>query len=265
MGRAIRPTALGLLTATLVLGSTILIGGPDPGVDPAPPEEYDVTTAAGPAASARTTSTAAPAAPAVELPLPVSEAGVATESAEEEEEEEFEAPSPLPPATIVSGRLEDRARQAERAIPVRLRIPVIGVDAPIAPGGYHEGEMEVPTSADVVGWYRFGPAPGESGSAVLAAHVDWGGRAGAFFSLRDLPPGAAVEVDFDDGSTLVFRAATLTSYGKDDLPVDRLFARDGTPTLTLITCGGAFNPSLRSYEDNVVAMALPASPVAGAN
>jgi hypothetical protein len=39
--------------------------------------------------------------------------------------------------------------------------------------------------------------------------------------------------------------------------LDRIFAKDGDPVLTLITCGGDFNRSLRSYEDNVVTYAVP--------
>jgi hypothetical protein len=49
----------------------------------------------------------------------------------------------------------------------------------------------------------------------------------------------------------------LTSYGKTELPTDRIFAREGSPVVTLITCGGAFNPSVGSYEDNVVVYAVP--------
>jgi hypothetical protein len=39
------------------------------------------------------------------------------------------------------------------------------------------------------------------------------------------------------------------------LPLDRLFARDGPPRLTLITCGGPFLPEFGSYRDNVVVVA----------
>jgi hypothetical protein len=43
--------------------------------------------------------------------------------------------------------------------------------------------------------------------------------------------------------------------------VDRIFARDGAPQLVLITCGGTFDRTIRSYEDNVV---VTAEPVKGA-
>lgn len=157
---------------------------------------------------------------------------------------------------VTSGRLEDLEGEPTSQ-PVRLRIDALGIDAPIQAVGVRDGEMEVPSRSGAVGWYRFGASPGQQGSAVLAAHVSWGGERGVFYSLRDLPPGAAIEVTFEDGSVRRFRSAALASYDKDDLPVGEIFRREGDPGLTLITCGGAFNPSLRSFENNVVAYALP--------
>ncbi|CAN5768385.1 hypothetical protein BH23ACT5_BH23ACT5_02490 [soil metagenome] len=49
----------------------------------------------------------------------------------------------------------------------------------------------------------------------------------------------------------------LSQYPKDQLPTDRVFSREGSPALALITCGGTFNRALRSYDDNVVAYAGP--------
>ncbi len=45
-------------------------------------------------------------------------------------------------------------------------------------------------------------------------------------------------------------------YGKELLPTDAIFAREGEPTLALVTCGGPFDG--RRYEDNVVVFARPA-------
>jgi sortase (surface protein transpeptidase) len=121
------------------------------------------------------------------------------------------------------------------------------------------GEMEVPDNVVDVAWYKFGPAPGEAGSAVLAAHVDLDSQGpGVFFELSTLEPGSVIYVDFDDGSTRAFRAEARAIYDKDALPTNAIFSRHGPPVLTLITCGGDFNRSIRSYESNVVADAVPA-------
>lgn len=143
--------------------------------------------------------------------------------------------------------------------PGRVRIPAIGVDARVVPVGLEpNGEMEVPP-ADQVGWYELGTRPGSpQGSAVLAAHVDYGGRRGAFFSLRDLPEGAEIEVSDPDGRVLRYVVDTRLQVDKRQLPVQELFRSTGPPTLTLITCGGAFDRSIRHYRDNIVIRARPA-------
>jgi hypothetical protein len=160
-----------------------------------------------------------------------------------------------PSVPVTSARFEDVAPTGGPA-PIGLRIPEIGIDAAVVAVGYQGNEMEVPATAADVGWFEYGPSPGQPGSSVLAAHVAWRGEAGVFFDLVDLPFGSTIEVQFDDGSRRVFQAVALTSYDKESLPVDEVFRRDGPPVLTLITCGGAFNPSLRTYEDNVVVIAV---------
>jgi LPXTG-site transpeptidase (sortase) family protein len=166
-----------------------------------------------------------------------------------------EADTELPPAPIGLEALA--AQQVEGPQPVGIVIEDIGVsDAEIIPVGVNEDlTFEVPP-ADQVGWYEFGPTPGETGSSVLAAHIAYNGRDGVFRYLADVEVGAVVSVQFDDGSSRRFRIETVTDYVKEALP-DSLFARDGREQLALITCGGAFNEQLDSYESNTVAVAVP--------
>jgi LPXTG-site transpeptidase (sortase) family protein len=145
-----------------------------------------------------------------------------------------------------------------RPTPIGLTVESLGITsaAIVDVGVESNGEMEIPGAREI-GWYRFGPVPGESGSAVLAAHIAFNGRDGVFRDLDDLEVGDVVEVSYDDGSSKRFRVTETAQYAKDELPIDRVFAKDGPPELTLITCGGDFNRSLRSYSDNVVAYAEP--------
>lgn len=119
--------------------------------------------------------------------------------------------------------------------------------------------MDVPADADTVAWCQYGPSPGASGSAVLAAHVDYDGREGVFFGLTDLRVGDSVVVEFAERRPRTFVVRRRASIAKRALPVDELFSRAGPPTLTLITCGGTFDPAARSYRDNVVVLAVPDS------
>jgi sortase (surface protein transpeptidase) len=143
-------------------------------------------------------------------------------------------------------------------LPARLRIPSIGVDAPVVPVGLEpDGSMGIPGAAEV-GWFQPGVRPGSAeGSAVLAAHVDYAGRRGAFFDLRRLPEGAEVFVSGADGREVRFVVDERVQVDKQDLPVAELFRTRGPATLTLITCGGSFDRSARHYQDNIVVRADP--------
>jgi hypothetical protein len=144
--------------------------------------------------------------------------------------------------------------------PLRIAVPARGVDAPVDPVGLApDGQMDLPEDVSRVGWYRFGPVPGGTGSAVLAGHVDDREQGpGALYPLRDAAAGDEVVVTDAAGATTRWRVVSREVISKQELPLDRLFAREGAPRLTLITCGGPFLPEFRSYRDNVVVVAEPA-------
>ena len=141
--------------------------------------------------------------------------------------------------------------------PTRIRIPSIGVDAPVIAVGIQPGinALEVP-DVDRVGWYRLGPSPGQTGSAVLAGHVDGEGRPGVFWRLGQLAPGDRITVDYEGTGPRDFVVTGRQQVPKDELPAE-LFSRAGPPRLALITCGGAFDRTSRHYDDNVVVVAVP--------
>jgi LPXTG-site transpeptidase (sortase) family protein len=168
------------------------------------------------------------------------------------------AASPAPATSAAAPRASGPADDDRLAAPARVRFPGLDVDAAVVAVGVDElGEMEVPEDVATIGWYRFGPGPGAgAGSTVLSGHVDdrVQGR-GAFYRLSDLEPGDAVGVDLADGTSVDYRVTLVERISKDELPVDRLFARDGAPRLTMVTCGGDFDREARSYRENVVVTA----------
>jgi sortase (surface protein transpeptidase) len=172
------------------------------------------------------------------------------------------AAEPLPATR--SARIAD-LDQAPAAVPERLRIAEIDVEAPIVTVGVEDdGEMEVPEDVGDVGWYRHGPAPGEPGAAVIAGHVDSReqGR-GAFFDLRRVDVGARVEVTDSAGDVQRFEVVARRTYDKASLPADALFSRTGPSQLVLVTCGGDFDRDAGSYRENVVIYAQPSAPPQG--
>lgn len=165
-----------------------------------------------------------------------------------------------PAASAASlSRPQNREAAAPRSapfIPVRLIVPVIGVDAKVEQAGLNpDGAMQAPTSVSTVAWYKGGPRPGESGNAVIAGHLNTAlGLSGVFERLGDLRVGDTVIVEGQSGhARYIVRA--LTVYDAATAPAERIFAVEGPSTLVLITCNGAWDHGARSYEKRLVVVA----------
>jgi Sortase domain len=120
--------------------------------------------------------------------------------------------------------------------------------------------FEVPTNATQVAWYDFSGLPGEEGkSPIMAAHVDYKGQKGPFYTLTEAGADSAIYLVMADGTIYEYRVVTNRDIAKatlswEDVGCDfnQCYAPDA---ITLITCGGNFNPRTRSYNDNVVVRA----------
>ena len=93
---------------------------------------------------------------------------------------------------------------------------------------------------------------------MLAGHVDSARDGlGAFFTLRAIRAGATITVTLASGQHRTYRVIGREIFDKKNVPLGALFSRTGPERLTLITCGGSFNRSKRSYVDNIVVTAVP--------
>ncbi|MDG9724104.1 MULTISPECIES: class F sortase [unclassified Streptomyces] len=143
------------------------------------------------------------------------------------------------------------------AVPDRVSVPAIQVDAPIMPVGLDaEGWVDAPPPEDpnLAGWFTGAVSPGEKGTAVVVGHVDNKQGPAVFYGLGALKRGNKVEVHRQDGKTAVFEIYGIEVFEKDDFPGDRVYASKGGPELRVITCGGGFSKQ-NGYEGNVVAFA----------
>jgi hypothetical protein len=144
-------------------------------------------------------------------------------------------------------------------VPVRLRIPAIGVDTGLQRlGRGHDGSVEVPSGPhkwDMAGWYAGGTRPGDPGSAVILGHVDSTAGPAVFYRLHDLRPGDRFEVVRADGSRARFAVERVEQYPKTRFPTDDVYYPALTPRLRLVTCGGSFDPVAHSYRSNVIVFA----------
>lgn len=140
--------------------------------------------------------------------------------------------------------------------PTALKIPEIGVEAPVDPVGVDkENALEVPTDTARVGWWSGGAQPGETGPAVLLGHVDSYKGPAVFFKLANLKPGDVVEVDRADGSPARYMIDHLESHPKTKFPTLSVYGATAGPTLRLITCFGKFDEVARSYKNNLIVYA----------
>lgn len=158
------------------------------------------------------------------------------------------------PAGPVAGVV--KANDAAVPAPVTLTIPDIGVQTSLVHLGLTgAGELQVPRSTAVAGWYTGSPRPGAIGPAVIAGHIDSKVGPGIFFHLAELRPGDQVYVRRSDGTLAVFRVRSVQSYVKDHFPTLAVYGPTPDAELRLITCGGTFDPKLKSYLSNIVVYA----------
>jgi sortase (surface protein transpeptidase) len=154
----------------------------------------------------------------------------------------------------------------------RLRIPAIGVNAPVGRWIVDSSIMPDPYGPvdvafyDLSDWSGLGGFPGEGHNAVFGGHVDLNrdvAYAGAhyrgpavFWGLDQLSAGTVIELDYA-GETLRYAvvwsedvsAATGTDwrqYWTSNVAVD---------SITLFTCGGEFDFESRSYSHRTVVRA----------
>ncbi|RKE19280.1 class F sortase [Streptomyces sp. TLI_171] len=141
--------------------------------------------------------------------------------------------------------------------PVRIRIPVLGVDAPVARLGLDgQGRLQPPPAADrnLAGWFGDGTAPGSSGAAVLAGHVDNAHGPAVFYRLGTLRKGDQLEVARADRASAWFQVDGVEVYPKAEFPDGKVYKATPDSQLRLITCGGSFTRE-GGYDGNVVVYA----------
>jgi hypothetical protein len=140
--------------------------------------------------------------------------------------------------------------------PARIRIPAIGVDAPVVDLGLEANRtLEVPADTDATGWWSGGTKPGAAGPAVVVGHIDSESGPAVFYRLRQLEGGDRVEVVGVDGTVVPFTVDGLLTTAKDAFPTASVYGPTEGPALRLVTCGGEFDEGSQHYVDNTIAYA----------
>ncbi|MBV9356136.1 MAG: sortase [Chloroflexi bacterium] len=176
-------------------------------------------------------------------------------------------PTPVPaggpafPPNFVSPDNPDREAEAPLPVPgyaVRLSIPSIDLDTPVEQGGVSvDGQGEPVWEMRPFVAVHYGDLTalvGARGNAVIAGHVVTRSEGNVFRLLYRVALGDDVLVWDDQGRLHAFQVVDVRLVSPSDTSVmeptmDR--------TLTLITCGGTFDPIAREFSARLVVIAKP--------
>lgn len=246
----------GAITASVLLAVVIVVGL---GIVLIGPATVLGEGASAPSRTVGEPTTEATGSPAGATPEPAdaapSSAGApgATSSAERSWNEHLGLREPAPDAPVGPQPIPEAAD-----VPVRVRIPAIGVDSSLEDlvrSG--EGVLQPPVVPELAGWFTGGTVPGDIGPAVIAGHVDSGVAGAVFRDLDQLEPGAEILVEMSDGEVVTFRMDRADVVRQAQFPSVEVYGPVPDRQLRLITCH-TFDPDNRAYVDNLVIFATAA-------
>ncbi len=143
-----------------------------------------------------------------------------------------------------------------------LAIPRFDVDGPIVVLGVDSnGVMETPDGPTSVAWYDFSARPGfpvevDGGNAVFSGHVDYYNYGPAvFWHLKDLERDDVIEVRLTDGTVYEYGVISREQVNAVTARLAEIVGNTPEQSITLITCGGTFDPSVGEYDQRVIVRA----------
>ena len=155
------------------------------------------------------------------------------------------------PANVVLNRM-----RSDVVAPVGLAIETAGIDAGIEALRVVDGAMQDPSGPWIVAWYENLGALGAIGNIVMAGHIDyWNVGPSVFYNLSTLQPGDEIVVSGEDGKTYPYAVEWVREYNSGSMPLDEVAGPTEGQSLTLITCGGAFDYANGEYLQRTVVRA----------
>lgn len=134
---------------------------------------------------------------------------------------------------------------------VSLKIPSIALETDVVTAGVvtnEAGDSEWETVPFVAAHYVDTALVGSHGNAVISGHVVTLREGNVFRNLYQMDFGETIEVTTAEG-TFMYVVDNLKLVPPDAVDV---MAPSSEPKLTLITCGGEFDPRTRQFSDRLV-------------
>lgn len=143
-------------------------------------------------------------------------------------------------------------------VPVAIVSDPLAIDSEVYAAAIVDNAMQDPTGPFVVAWYESLGKLGQNGNVVVAGHVDYYTVGEAVF-WRIKEPGASVgdlvSLIGEDGSQHVYEVQRSRTYPTAELTGEvvqrQITGQTRTPTLTIITCGGDFDPVSGEYLSRI--------------
>jgi hypothetical protein len=163
------------------------------------------------------------------------------------------------PVILASWRVRVTEPRPEGFAPVEMQVDSVGLAAPIELGTIESGAMQDPSGPWVVAWYEPLGKVGEGHNVVMAGHVDYwntgpNGTAGpaVFSDVPHLAPGDVIRLIGENGERIEYAVEWLEQFDVATELTPEVIQNDivgdtGQESLTLITCGGEFDPATGEY------------------
>ena len=147
--------------------------------------------------------------------------------------------------------------------PLSFQIPDFGVDAPIELGAITDGVMGDPSGPWVIAWYNDLGRLGQGTNVVVSGHVDYYTVGPAvLWSIKEpgLAPGSLISMTGEDGSVFQYAVEWSQQFHvatelTPDVIQNDIVNHTGFEALTIVTCGGEFDPSTGSYLSRIIVRA----------
>lgn len=147
--------------------------------------------------------------------------------------------------------------------PRELIIKKLKIDANILPMDTTNGVLNAPVTAWDVGWYNQSTLPGTGhGALLIDGHVnDALNSPGVFYDINMLNPGDEIDVERGDGKRFAYYVTSVEQVplAKVDMSKTLVSSVPGQEGVNLITCGGVYNYSQKTYSDRVIVFAAQRS------
>lgn len=151
----------------------------------------------------------------------------------------------------------------EGVAPVLFQIPDYGVEAPVEVGAIENGVMTDPSGPWVIKWYNELGRLGQGTNVVVSGHVDYYTVGPAvLWTVKDpgLAAGQLITMTGEDGSVFQYAVEWSQQFHVATELTPEVIQNDivnhtGYEALTIVTCGGEFDPNTGSYLSRIIVRA----------